>query len=127
MKLRECLEFSKDMGFYIVGEAYSCVDLYSSKIFEPSEIKKEMNELIAEFEANDCKPFCNYYYFYTHPEKHLGAKYNRNIFMEGIEWKPYARENYSEKYCSKANEHAAHYHAQRNKEKAATQIAALTR
>ena len=49
MKLRECLEFSKDMGFYIVGEAYSCVDLYSSKIFEPSEIKKEMNELIAEF------------------------------------------------------------------------------
>lgn len=85
------------------------------------------NELIAEFEANDCKPFCNYYYFYTHPEKHLGAKYNRNIFMEGIEWKPYARENYSEKYCSKANEHAAHYHAQRNKEKAATHLAALTR
>ena len=85
------------------------------------------NELIAEFEANDCKPFCDYYYFYTHPDKHLGAKYNRNIFMSGVEWRPYARENYSEKYCSKANEHAAHYHAQRNKEKAATHIAALTK
>lgn len=85
------------------------------------------NELIAEFELNDCKPFCNYYYFYTHPEKHLGQKYNRNIFMSGVEWRPYARENYTETYCQRATEHAAHYHAQRNNQKAATHVATLTR
>lgn len=94
------------------------------------------NQLIAEFEANGCKAFCDYYYFYTHPEKYnketgkFQAKYNRNKFKKNIMWeKPVLPDlpGYSEEYCAKATEQAAHYHAQRNKEKAATHIAALTR
>ena len=85
------------------------------------------NELIAEFEANDCKAFCDYYYFYTHPQKHLGQKYNRNIYMSGIEWRPYARENYTETYCSKATEQAGHYHAKRDNQKATTPVVAMSR
>ena len=72
------------------------------------------NQLIAEYEANGCKKFCNYYYFYTHPKKGQGLKYNRNIYMSGAKWVPFNINNYSESYCSTSIKQSEQYYAERD-------------
>ena len=49
MKLRECLEFSKDMGFDMVGEAYLNVSHHAIQIFDYSRMAEEMNEITLEY------------------------------------------------------------------------------
>ena len=49
MKLRECLEFGKELGLEDVGEAYSCVRLHAIQMFEYSKIAEELNEITLEY------------------------------------------------------------------------------
>ena len=49
MKLRECLEFGKELGLEDVGEAYFNIRLHAIQMFEYSRMAEEMNEITLEY------------------------------------------------------------------------------
>ena len=49
MKLRECLEFGKELGLEDVGEAYLNIRYHAIQIFEYGKIAEELNEITLEY------------------------------------------------------------------------------
>lgn len=49
MRLRECLEFGKDMGLTDVGEAYLNIKNHAIQIFDYGKMAYEMNEITLEY------------------------------------------------------------------------------
>ena len=49
MKLRECLEFGKELGLDNVGEAYLNIRYHAIQIFEYGKTVEELNEITLEY------------------------------------------------------------------------------
>ena len=49
MKLRECLEFGKELGLDNVGEAYLNIRYHEIQIFEYGKTVEELNEITLEY------------------------------------------------------------------------------
>ena len=49
MKLRECLEFGKELGLEDVGEAYLNIRYHAIQIFEYGKAVEELNEITLEY------------------------------------------------------------------------------
>lgn len=49
MKLKDCLEFGKDLGLKTVKDAYINTDYHAIQIFKYEDIYKELKELSDEF------------------------------------------------------------------------------
>lgn len=51
MKLKECLQFGKDLGLKTVEEAILNVDYHAMNIFTYDKIAEELNELFTEYNS----------------------------------------------------------------------------
>ena len=60
MKLRECLEFGKELGLDNVGEAYLNIRYYTIQIFEYGKAVEELNEITLEYNELYEKGLINY-------------------------------------------------------------------